>query len=515
MRSVVRSVVTVAEASGVERSEPQARHSGQVRPEEGHLYSISPGGRAPGGPPGWQRKYFAGIVCSDVAAGAAGAAVAFLARFGNLNDHSQIYALGLIALPAIWIAALGLSRAFESRYLFVGTEEYQRVVNAALSLTAAVALVSYGLELPTSRVFVLIAVPTAAAVSIGARFAWRKWLHAQRREGKCMKRVVLVGHESAVAALVVQLRREHYHGLNVVGACLPTEEAHGALLEFDTRVRGSFDRIAEAVAAERADTVIVLSCPEIDGPALRRLAWKLERSDVDLIVASALVDVAGDRTTIRPVDGLPMLHLDHAKLTGVRRWVKNSVDRIGAALLLVVLSPLLLGAAFLIRATSPGPAIFKQERIGKDGRPFTIWKFRTMHLDAERRLEQVRHLNEGDGVLFKIKDDPRVTRIGRHLRRFSIDEFPQLVNVLRGDMSLVGPRPPLAVEVASYEADMRRRLVVKPGMTGLWQVSGRSDLPWEEAVRLDLRYVENWTLSLDLVILLRTVTAILRPQGAY
>ena len=261
--------------------------------------------------------------------------------------------------------------------------------------------------------------------------------------------------------------------------------------------------------------MIVLSCPEIDGVSLRRLAWKLERSEVDLIVASALVDVAGDRTTVRPVDGLPMLHLDHARLTGVRRLAKEVVDRVGAALILLALSPLLLSAAFLIRCSSSGPALFKQERIGKDGQPFTIWKFRTMHLDAERRLAELEHLNESDGVLFKMKDDPRITKVGKYLRRFSIDEFPQLVNVLRGDMSLVGPRPPLAIEVAAYESDMRRRLAVKPGMTGLWQVSGRSDLPWEEAVRLDLRYVEHWNLSLDFVILLRTVSAILRPQGAY
>ncbi|WP_245598434.1 sugar transferase [Glycomyces arizonensis] len=482
---------------------------------QGHVYSINQQTRGYSAASTWQRKYFAGIIGGDIAAAVFGAAVAFFARFGSLNHHSQIYALGLIAMPAVWLAVLGLSRAFESRYLFVGTEEYQRVVQAAVALTAAVAVVSYGLELPTSRVFVLIAIPTAASVSIAARFCCRKWLHRMRREGRCMKRVVLVGHESSVAALIVQLRREHYHGLGVVAACLPTERAEGALLEFNTRVRGTFDRVAEAVAAERADTVIVLSCPEFDGRALRRLAWSLERSEVDLIVASALVDVAGDRTTVRPVDGLPMLHLDHANLTGARRWAKTTVDRIVAAALLLALSPLLLGTVLLIRCTSPGPALFKQERIGKDGQPFTIWKFRTMYTDAERRLAHLSHLNESDGVLFKMKDDPRVTTVGRHLRRFSIDEFPQLVNVLRGDMSLVGPRPPLAVEVAAYEADMRRRLAVKPGMTGLWQVSGRSDLPWEEAVRLDLRYVEHWTLSLDLVILLRTVTAILRPHGAY
>ena len=195
--------------------------------------------------------------------------------------------------------------------------------------------------------------------------------------------------------------------------------------------------------------------------------------------------------------------------------IKELVDRIGAALLLLTFFPLLLGSVIAIRATSPGPALFKQERIGRGGVPFTIWKFRTMYVDAEQRLAGLQHLNESNAVLFKMREDPRVTRVGKILRRFSIDELPQLINVLRGNMSLVGPRPPLKSEVATYAPDTRRRLAVKPGMTGLWQVSGRSDLSWEEAVRLDLRYVERWSLSLDLVILLRTITAVARTQGAY
>ncbi|BCJ32958.1 hypothetical protein Athai_04610 [Actinocatenispora thailandica] len=277
---------------------------------------------------------------------------------------------------------------------------------------------------------------------------------------------------------------------------------------------GTFADAGAAVAAAEADTVIVLSCPELDGVALRRLAWQLERVDVDLIVASALIDVAG-RTTIRPVDGLPMLHVDHARLRGSARAAKALVDRFGAALLLLVLAPLLAAVAAAIKLDSPGPVLYRQSRVGRDGAVFAIWKFRSMYVDADARLAELARLDEGAGVLFKIRDDPRVTRIGRYLRRLSLDELPQLVNVLVGQMSLVGPRPPLPAEVARYPADMLRRLVVKPGLTGLWQVSGRSDLPWEEAIRLDLRYVETWSLSLDLVILLRTVTAVVRTSGAY
>jgi exopolysaccharide biosynthesis polyprenyl glycosylphosphotransferase len=263
--------------------------------------------------------------------------------------------------------------------------------------------------------------------------------------------------------------------------------------------------------------VVVLSCPEIDGAALRRLAWQLERDEIDLIVASTLVDVAGDRTTIRPVDGLPMLHVEHPRLKGSARLVKAAFDRVGALVLLTLSAPLLavLAALVMFGKGGRGPAVFRQERVGKNGKPFVLYKFRTMVVNAEARLPELRNLNDTDGELFKLRKDPRVTPVGQFLRRYSLDELPQLVNVLKGDMSLVGPRPPLAREVAGYPADMRRRLVVKPGLTGLWQVSGRSDLSWDESIRLDLTYVENWSLSMDLTILARTVSAVVRSSGAY
>jgi exopolysaccharide biosynthesis polyprenyl glycosylphosphotransferase len=332
-----------------------------------------------------------------------------------------------------------------------------------------------------------------------------------------MRRVIVVGHELAVVGITRQLRRERYHGLKVVGACVPPASTNGWHdgQVGDIPVLGTFDEVDAAVRRVGADTVLVLSCPELDGHALRRLAWRLERDDIDLIVASSLVDVAGDRTTIRPVDGLPMLHVEHPTLVGARRMVKTVFDRVGTLLLLAGLAPVLAILALAVRMDSSGPVLFRQVRVGKDGREFVMFKFRTMHTDAEARLAELRHLNEGDGVLFKLRDDPRVTRAGRFLRKFSLDELPQLLNVLTGNMSLVGPRPPLPREVAAYADDVHRRLAVRPGMTGLWQVSGRSDLPWEEAVRLDLRYVENWSLSLDLVILLRTLSAVTRGAGAY
>ncbi|BCJ42986.1 exopolysaccharide biosynthesis polyprenyl glycosylphosphotransferase [Actinoplanes ianthinogenes] len=461
----------------------------------------------------WERRYVRSLVLADLAAGIGAGAAGFGLRFGDqLTTWNRTYVLLSALLPVVLLAVLAVSRAYERRYLFVGTDEYQRVIRGGIGLIAGVALVSYALDLDLARSYVLAALPAAVATVLVLRFALRKRLHLARSRGAALRRVIVVGHELSVIGITRQLRRERYHGLEVVGACLPPG-ADG--IAVDLPVYGTFDDVAAAVEQADADTVVVLSCPELDGAAVRRLAWRLERDEVDLVVASALVDVAGARTTIRPFDGLPMLHVEHPRLHGGSRLVKDLVDRVGALLLLVLFAPVLLGVALCVRLTSRGPVLFRQVRVGRDGQMFRIFKFRSMYLDAEARLTELRHLNEHDGVLFKIRDDPRVTPVGRWLRRFSLDELPQLLNVLSGQMSLVGPRPPLPTEVAAYADDVRRRLAVKPGMTGLWQVSGRSDLSWEEAVRLDLRYVENWSLSLDLVILLRTLTAVVRSSGAY
>jgi exopolysaccharide biosynthesis polyprenyl glycosylphosphotransferase len=225
--------------------------------------------------------------------------------------------------------------------------------------------------------------------------------------------------------------------------------------------------------------------------------------------------VAGPRTTIRPTAGLTLLHVDHPQLSGFRVRVKGLFDKFFAAAALILLSPLFVLLALTIRLHDRGPAFFTQVRVGKHGRVFRIYKFRTMVVDAEQRRTQLLDSNDTDGVLFKLRNDPRVTAVGIHLRRWSIDELPQLVNVLLGDMSLVGPRPAVPEEVAEYADYVRRRLVVKPGLTGLWQVNGRSDLSWEETVRLDLRYVENWSFALDLQILWKTISALLGGAGAY
>ncbi|MDO3704281.1 sugar transferase [Micromonospora sp. C28SCA-DRY-2] len=470
---------------------------------------------------GWQSRYVATLCLVDLAVGLVSAGAAMLLRFGQetAEPGNRGHLWLTITLPFAWMLVLTLNRAYETRYLFVGNDEYARVFRSGLALIAALAVVSLAFDFRLARGYVVVAMPLTTVAGVAMRYLVRQRLHRSWAHGERLHQVILVGHEVAVAELAGRLRRERYHGLGVVGACLPygatdpPRPVAGPL----PPVLGTFADVASAVTRTGADTVVVLSCPEMAGAALRRLGWQLERDEVALIVASSLVDVTGDRTTIRPVDGLPMLHVEHPRLKGGPRFVKAVTDRVSALLLLVSAAPLLLAIALLIRLSpgAGGPAIFRQERVGRNGRLFVIYKFRTMYLDAEERLADLLHRNDTDGELFKMRDDPRVTPVGRWLRRLSLDELPQLVNVLRGDMSLVGPRPPLPREVANYPPDMRRRLVVKPGLTGLWQVSGRSDLSWEESIRLDLSYVENWSLTMDLAILVRTLSAVLRSSGAY
>jgi exopolysaccharide biosynthesis polyprenyl glycosylphosphotransferase len=309
------------------------------------------------------------------------------------------------------------------------------------------------------------------------------------------------------------LRRESYHGLSVVAACVTGSERRDEIDSLPV-IKG-LENVADVVQSYDADTVAVLPCPEMSGVQLRDLAWELEKTGTDLCVAPALLDVAGPRTTIRPVAGLPLMHLDHPEFSGIRRLVKAVFDRAVAAAALLACAPLFLAIMVIIRLSDGGPALFRQTRVGQGGRDFTVLKFRTMVVDAEQRKSHLSALNESDGLLFKMRRDPRVTRLGGLLRRSSLDELPQLINVLIGDMSLVGPRPALPHEAALYGNHTRRRLAVKPGITGLWQVNGRSDLAWDEAVRLDLRYVENWSFMLDLQILWKTWSAVLRGSGAY
>jgi exopolysaccharide biosynthesis polyprenyl glycosylphosphotransferase len=395
-----------------------------------------------------------------------------------------------------------------------GSDEYRRVGRAGFSLLAFAGFISYAFALDLSRALVVIAIPALTFVTLAGRYAARSLLRRLRAQGRCTKRVVVVGRGGAVLELADQLQRGHHAGLDVVAYCVTPADRHRVSALTEAPV-GGLDDVVSLARRLDADTIAVTSASETAGQYLRQLSWQLEGTGLELLVAPGLIEVAGPRLHIRPFEGLPLLAIEQPRFEGRRRMVKGAVDRSVAALALVVLAPVLVGIGLAVRLSSPGPVLYRQERVGINGRSFTMLKFRSMVVNAEGQVDALRDGNISDGLLFKLRNDPRVTSVGRWLRRFSLDELPQLFNVLGGSMSLVGPRPPLPREVARYDSSVSRRLLVKPGLTGLWQISGRSDLSWDESVRLDLRYVENWTFALDLQILWKTASAVVRSRGAY
>ncbi|PWJ56035.1 Undecaprenyl-phosphate galactose phosphotransferase, WbaP/exopolysaccharide biosynthesis polyprenyl glycosylphosphotransferase [Quadrisphaera granulorum] len=472
----------------------------------------------------WTTAYLRRVVAADAVAILAATSLAYVFRFGAVSTSAWEGALLLLGVPALWFGALYVNRAYESRFMGLGSEEYGRVGRASTAVLALLATASWAFQLEIARGYVLLALPVGTVLLLVLRYLTRQHLHAQRERGLHTQSLLVAGHHEGVLATVRQVRRARYHGMVVIGVCLP--DAHGGrrggeasvltqLAEMDVPVLGTLADVSEVSLRHGVDAVAILPTAETDAAFLRHLGWELEDTHADLFVAPTVTEVVGPRVAIRPVCGLPLLHLERPELTGSRRIAKQTVDRVAAAVAIALLSPGLLAIALAVKLDSRGPVLFRQERIGLEGRTFGMLKFRSMVVDAEARLRELAGSSEGNAVLFKMKHDPRVTRVGRFLRRYSLDELPQLFNVLVGQMSLVGPRPPLAREVAVYEHDARRKLLVKPGLTGLWQINGRSDLDWEESLRLDLRYVENWSFAYDFMILWKTVGAVLRSRGAY
>ena len=333
----------------------------------------------------WEARYVKMLLVVDFVATLVATLAAFVLRFHGA-PHARWYLVLSALIPPVWLGVLALTHAYERRLLFVGTEEYQRIIRSGVRLTVGMALASYVLSAEIARGYLLMALVLTTAFSLLGRFVLRKVLHRARRRGGCMHRVLVLGHAAAVAATTRQLHRRYHHGLQVIGACLPADQLADAARTVDVPIFGALGTAANSAAAAGADTVMVLSCPELDGAMLRRLAWELERDDIDLIVSSSLVDTAGDRITVRPVDGLPMMHIEHPRLSGGRRLVKAVFDVSVAALLLVILAPLFLAIAMVIRLDTRGPVFFRQVRVGRGGEMFRMYKFRTMHSDAEQRV---------------------------------------------------------------------------------------------------------------------------------
>lgn len=440
------------------------------------------------------------------------AVLAGSAVISSTSSWSQLTAALCLSGAVAYLALVSAGRGYDVGLLGDGPVEFQALGRAAAQLAALIMAVAFLTDADVSHLGILVSVPGLMVSSAAFRYAHRRVLHRARRQGVAMKRTVVVGDRDSALRVVHDLSRATYHGFQVEGVCLP-EGATDAPTEAGVPVLGAVADVVQVVA-DRAAEAVVVTGNVLSGEALRRLSWALDRVSARLVVAPDLTEVFAPRLTVRPTAGLSLLEVEVAPPRR-RLIVKAVMDRtLGAAALLVAL-PVILLSGLAIVLTSRGGMFYRQQRVGVDGSTFTMWKLRTMTADADRQRDELRDRNEVDGPLFKIRDDPRVTPVGRVLRRFSIDELPQLFNVLKGDMSLVGPRPPLAEEVAAYTDPAQRRLHVKPGLTGLWQVSGRSDLTWDEAVALDLRYVDNWSVVMDLMILWKTARAVLGSSGAY
>lgn len=480
----------------------------------------------------WARLYRFRLLATDTAIILAATIGAIFLRFG-LDDaaaptpgfHIDYAYLSLI-IAGTWMFTLTAYHTRDPRVVGMGVSEYRRVVSATATTFGLLAILFLVAKVDIARGYFVVALPAGMGGVLFSRWLWRHWLIRQRTFDHYLSRALVVGRFEDVDYVVRQIHQKSGAAYNVVGAALDTGRRKGA--KKDAELHRHFaapgrevpivsDLAGAAAAAARlgADTVIVAGRALSGADFVKKLAWELEGTATELVLASPLTDVAGPRIHFRPVEGLPLIHVEIPQFEGGKHVLKRAFDFFASGIALFVLSPLFVAIALAVKLDDNGPVIFAQERVGRNGERFTMFKFRSMVVDAEARLAELQAMNEGQGLLFKLKHDPRVTRVGHYLRKFSLDELPQLVNVFLGDMSLVGPRPPLASEVEGYENHVRRRLYIKPGLTGMWQVNGRSDLSWEESVRLDLYYVENWSLTGDLVIMWRTVKVMAHPVGAY
>lgn len=478
--------------------------------------------------PTWYRKYVGWLTLTDLVAVILAVVFAQWLRFGRTPNGAinvsvldgVTYLVVSVVIALLWMAALSINHSRSERIIGSGAEEYRRVWSATLAVFGGVAIVSMLLKLDLARGYLMIALPVGIVLLLLSRWIARKVVvRARKSFGRCITRLLVVGSPRAVRDLTLALSREPWSGYDVVGACVPGPSARTEISVpgfGSVPVFGDESAVARAVTLAGTHAVAVTATEHFHGRGLRDLSWELEGLDIDLLVVPGVIDVVGPRLHMRPVAGLPLIHIEKPQYQGAKKFQKRTFDVGFAGLALLCGLPVLLAIALAVKLSSRGPVLYRQERIGIDGEAFEMFKFRTMVVGADAMVDELVALNESKGgVLFKITNDPRVTVLGRFLRKYSLDELPQFFNVLKGDMSVVGPRPPLATEVARYDDNAMRRLLVRPGITGLWQVSGRSDLSWEDSVRLDLFYVENWSMMADLLIALKTMRVVLSHAGAY
>lgn len=472
----------------------------------------------------WQAPYASRLLATDVAIVAGAILLAQYVRFGQspLSERAGISRLTLLSilLALLWLAALAIFRTRSPRVIGGGIDEYRNVMSASFWTFGAIAIADLLFKLDFARGYLAVALPVGTAALILGRHVWRQRISLARSRGRCQTSVLAIGDERAVSVLARELMRKSGNGYRIVGVGVPGYgEAKGETIVVnghDIPILGDEVRALAAINDCGANTVAITGTEHFGVAGIRELLWELEAIDVDLVVSPGVIDVASQRLVMRPVSGYPLIHIEKPQYQGAKRFQKRAFDFCFALAALIAASPILLVAACAIKLSGRGPVFYAAERIGLDGRPFTMLKLCTMDADADAQLHMLVDQNDSPGgVLFKIREDPRITPLGKILRRCSIDELPQFINVLKQEMSIVGPRPPLRREVETYDGQEKRRLLVRPGITGLWQVSGRSNLSWEESVRLDLSYIENWSTIADLVIILKTMRAIVIRQGAY
>lgn len=458
-----------------------------------------------------ERRYARRLRVTDaLVAGTAVAAAGVVSA--QLGSSPPVAAAIAAATATVWLVGLSLFGSREPRAMGAGSSEYKRVANATGVAFGILAVAFEIAQWDGLRMQMVIALPAGLLALLIARWRWRAWLRARRRRGEYASLTLIAGRRRDVDYVTRQLALAD-NGYAVIALALTDLESAEAS-ERVHAVRTAAD-IADVAREVGADTIVVASIPDDDPDFSRSLAWQLEGTAAELIMSSRLADVAGPRISLSPIEGLPLIHVKIPVFEGAAHTLKRLLDLVVSAAASAAVALATPVIALAIKLDSPGPVFYRQRRVGRDGREFTMFKFRSMTDTAEQELAELLPANDGAGPLFKLRVDPRVTRVGRVLRRYSLDELPQFFNVLRGDMSISGPRPPLPSEVRNYEGRVFRRLYIKPGITGLWQVGGRSDLSWEDSVALDLRYVENWSVTLDLMIMWRTVKVMLRPVGAY
>lgn len=433
----------------------------------------------------------------------------FFLRFGD--EASAAAVVGPIQLvgsllPVFWLTVLIFMGSYDRRNLFVGLTEYSRVVLSAVVVLSVVATMSFLFKFDTSRAYVLVTIPVGMVGLLLERWLWRRRLLAKRRRGIGLAPTVIVGDDDERESLRTAMEARPWAGYRPVSD-IRRPSTTSEWPEW-------FDALQGELARTGASALALAGSSASDAAFVRELSWNIEGEGVDLLVGAGVGTTTGPRVSLRVASGLPLLHLDEVALRNTQRVAKRTLDLTGSLLGMIILSPVLLIIAGSILVSSGRPVFFRQRRAGRDQQTFRMWKFRTMVNGADQQRDGLRARQGSDGPTFKADDDPRVTSVGRFLRRWSLDELPQLFNVVTGTMSLVGPRPHPLDDFHRYADRDLRRLIAKPGMTGLWQVAGRSDLTWDASIELDLLYIENWTFLGDLVILARTVQAVIQGSGA-